>query len=347
MSSFPYHLKNFAAAPASPLWLGGAATRNTGTTKFGVASLDLSFPSATGVGYSVPFETTGDFALEGWFKLKSLGGATTQGVVGMNNLALTVYSSAPVIRLQYGASYSDWSYGSLFSGYPWVYGAIAREGTTLRTWFGTSGAAAIAHSVTCSDTIGIANARNYIGFNNGYGGDYSASAYFDNWRLTKQSRGYNGNSITIPTAAHPQDSNGDSAWSDVLMLFDGTEIDAPSSKILTGIPGKLITHTINWPISKVTPSVLLNGERYYVGGRGRISGTVKNKGTPNYAVHRRVYLIAQPNMVTVAAQWSDPLTGAYSFDWVNPALRYMVIAEDYQHNFRAVLGDNLQPTLMP
>ena len=48
----------------------------------------------------------------------------------------------------------------------------------------------------------------------------------------------------------------------------------------------------------------------------------------------------------IAAVISDivnsDLTGEYSFDKINPEPRYVVVAYDYKHNFRAVIADNLR-----
>lgn len=82
------------------------------------------------------------------------------------------------------------------------------------------------------------------------------------------------------------------------------------------------------------------------GGRGKVEGTVKIKGTPNYAVRRRVYLLRDRDQAVVDAQWSDPATGAYSFVGFDPAERYTVISYDHTHAFRAVIADNLTPEAM-
>lgn len=82
------------------------------------------------------------------------------------------------------------------------------------------------------------------------------------------------------------------------------------------------------------------------GGKGRVSGTVKVKGTPNYPVARRVRLYRDKEGVLVREQWSDPVTGAYSFDYVDETATYTVISYDYQHNFRAVVADNIAPEII-
>ncbi len=83
------------------------------------------------------------------------------------------------------------------------------------------------------------------------------------------------------------------------------------------------------------------------GGKGRISGTTKIKGTPNFAVRRRVRLMRERDGMMIRETWSDPVTGAYSFDNIDENYQYTVISFDHDHNHRAVIADNLTPELMP
>lgn len=84
----------------------------------------------------------------------------------------------------------------------------------------------------------------------------------------------------------------------------------------------------------------------YWGGRGRVYGTVKIKGTPDYAVARRVRLFRDRDAVCVGEVWSHPTTGAYEFTHVDETQRYTVISYDYLASFRAVVADNLTPEIM-
>lgn len=84
------------------------------------------------------------------------------------------------------------------------------------------------------------------------------------------------------------------------------------------------------------------------GGKGRISGTTKLKGTPtNTPLSRKVRLYNDRDGVLIREMWSDNTTGAYSFDNIDLNQRYSVITYDYQHAFRAVVADNLTPDPMP
>lgn len=80
------------------------------------------------------------------------------------------------------------------------------------------------------------------------------------------------------------------------------------------------------------------------GGRGRIVGTVKNKGEPADApVYRRVRLIRDRDGIVVAETWSNPTTGAYVFEDIDPAKTYTVLSYDHTGQFRAVAADGLTP----
>lgn len=80
------------------------------------------------------------------------------------------------------------------------------------------------------------------------------------------------------------------------------------------------------------------------GGRGRIVGTVKNKGEPSDTpVYRRVRLFKDRDGQCVAETWSDPVMGAYAFENINPAHKYTALSYDHTGQFRAVVADNLTP----
>jgi hypothetical protein len=83
-------------------------------------------------------------------------------------------------------------------------------------------------------------------------------------------------------------------------------------------------------------------------GPGRITGTVKERDVAgDIPVHRLVRLLRDRDGVTVRSTWSDPVTGAYSFDGVPMDYRYTAISYDFLKNFRAVIADNLTPEAMP
>jgi len=88
----------------------------------------------------------------------------------------------------------------------------------------------------------------------------------------------------------------------------------------------------------------LTGTRsHYYAGDHQITGTVKEKGVPDdRPVSRRVLLFDERTYAVVRETWSDAVTGVYRFDRISEVPRYVVIAYDHKHNFRAVIADNLR-----
>jgi len=100
---------------------------------------------------------------------------------------------------------------------------------------------------------------------------------------------------------------------------------------------------LNGPKAVNAAPVLRVGNRFYA-GPGRVAGTVKN--TPATPVHRKVHLLREPTLELVRSQWSDPVTGAYSFDGVDTTCTYTVLSFDHTQAFRAVVADRVVPEVM-
>jgi hypothetical protein len=83
---------------------------------------------------------------------------------------------------------------------------------------------------------------------------------------------------------------------------------------------------------------------YVFGGNGRIVGTVKEKGTPDVPVQRRVQLYDETSKVMTREVWSDAQTGVYVFDNIDPHLRYSIISYDYTGMYRAVIANGQRAT---
>lgn len=82
-------------------------------------------------------------------------------------------------------------------------------------------------------------------------------------------------------------------------------------------------------------------------GRGRVTGTIKDTGTPNTPVHRKVRLIRERDNLLMREVWSHPVTGAYSFDYVDELQKFTVLSYDHTGAFRAVVADGQIPELIP
>lgn len=81
-------------------------------------------------------------------------------------------------------------------------------------------------------------------------------------------------------------------------------------------------------------------------GRGRVAGTVKEKGTPDAPVYRKVRLIREKDGLLIREVWSDPVTGAYSFDFIDELQKFTVLSYDHTGAFRAVVADGQIPELI-
>lgn len=76
-------------------------------------------------------------------------------------------------------------------------------------------------------------------------------------------------------------------------------------------------------------------------GVGRVSGTVKEKGTPNAPVYRKVRLIREVDGLLMRELWSHPDTGGYSFDYIDELQVWTVLSYDHTGAFRAVVASGL------
>ncbi|MCK9993729.1 MAG: hypothetical protein Dbin4_02249 [Alphaproteobacteria bacterium] len=91
------------------------------------------------------------------------------------------------------------------------------------------------------------------------------------------------------------------------------------------------------------------------GGSGYLEGTTKVAGTPDVPVRRRVHLVVQmspradlafPGRISRGV-WSDPVTGAWRFDYINTSAKFAAIAYDHTGVNDAVAKTNLVPTPLP
>ena len=114
--------------------------------------------------------------------------------------------------------------------------------------------------------------------------------------------------------------------------------------IVYGVP-KVISAPVH--LSIVSGSVKDTSSGVLGTGRGRITGTVKEKGTPNAPVYRKVWLIRERDGLLMREIWSDPVTGGYDFKFIDELQKFTVISYDENHAFRAVVADNLVPELLP
>lgn len=80
-------------------------------------------------------------------------------------------------------------------------------------------------------------------------------------------------------------------------------------------------------------------------GTAKITGTVAEKHSPNNTpVARKVVLLHERTLQTVQTTWSDPVTGAYSFNNIKRGELYTVVSFDHTGTYRAVIADKQSPT---
>lgn len=105
-----------------------------------------------------------------------------------------------------------------------------------------------------------------------------------------------------------------------------TDSNLPQLTITTPVPPRFVGTTIP-------------RRDYQFGGNGRIAGTVKEKGAPDQPLQRRVQLYDETSKVMTREVWSDPNTGAYVFENIDPKLTYTIISYDYTGMYRAVIAN--------
>ena len=159
-------------------------------------------------------------------------------------------------------------------------------------------------------------------------------------------------------------SSDGATWSDALRLMPvsgpysisyATSIEfafyALADVVAIGIPGAKPFADSATPAQSMPTTYLPDGVAPYrdfeFGGSGRIAGTVKEDGSPDVPVKRRVRLHREIDGMLIREVWSEPVTGAYSFDHIDATKRYTVITYDYEHDYRAVIADNITPEPMP
>lgn len=177
------------------------------------------------------------------------------------------------------------------------------------------------------------------------GYEYYYDGYIREVRITKGVARYTAN-YTPSNDPFPAGSS-DPNWSNVTFLARGSVFETPLGFYLNPQTGRYSQFLPPALAARGILPVRLVYKRDY-GGRGRIYGTVKVKGTPNYAVARPVRLFRDRDAVCLQEVWSDPITGAYEFIGYDMNEKYSVISyDDPSNSFRAVIADNLVPELIP
>lgn len=99
------------------------------------------------------------------------------------------------------------------------------------------------------------------------------------------------------------------------------------------------------PRGALLPIARSTGDLTDLGGTGYISGIVQIDANPDYPVSRRVTLLHERDGRVVRQMWSDPVTGAYRFEGLNPSYTYIVIGHDHTRVYNAEILAGIKPLL--
>ncbi|MDP1980468.1 LamG domain-containing protein [Undibacterium sp.] len=300
-----------AGAKGISISVNGGAKLSTEQSKFGGSSLKVN-GSPDYLTFPDVILGSGDWTIECWVYLRSAPVSYAALMVSNGEAGLYLYDTTLIFYPNNTGNTGTLSLNT------WHHVAAVRSADKLYLYInGVAGANA--------PTVSGAFKMNTIGSARGVQGSQS---YIDDVRFTAGVARYTGN-FTPPGAA---DTTRSDIYSRTANLARRVYAATTQSAALKPLP---VGTTRN------RESDLL------FGGRGRISGVTKVKGTPDAAVSTRVRLIREKDGLLVRETWSDPVTGAFTFANIAHGIKYTVLTYDHNHNERAVVADNLTPELMP
>lgn len=334
-------------------WLSTYQNLDSTHTLFGTPSLSFDGASrywskgTNDAGHQIQ---TGDFSIDGWARFEGLGAGYGTGIIvgkaGNLNQSYYVAVTGSTLNFQYSTSGSSGglvvlNLGTLTPGV-FFHFEVTRVGNTLYGFVN----GVLVNSATLSGSFYNSTDPVCLGRINVPGFEYYWLGQIREVRITK-GVGRHTATFAVPTAPPPADST-DPYYANTTALVRGDALVKHSSAAVSRPVGRVAGNALIYPATwKLKSSVGLVSDVYH-GGRGRVRGTVAIVGTPSSTpAKRRVWLIRERDAQIVGERWSDPVTGAFSFDYVDPTQTYTVISFDYQHNFRAVVGDNLVPEFLP
>lgn len=156
--------------------------------------------------------------------------------------------------------------------------------------------------------------------------DASFQGYMADLRYMPKSGRNCGNPAGDMTCAAPA-----APFPEVLDLYPRKGRSAVQAIAVAGTPVQAVAYAGWWMAQDVE-----------CGGAGRIDGTTKNVGSPDYPVSRRVRLHRKRDGVPVRETWSDA-AGVYHFAHVRRDIEYVVTSHDHTGLYNAVISDSVIP----
>jgi hypothetical protein len=310
-------------------------------SKFGGASLLLG--GANWAALEKLIDLPGDFTFEGYFYLASLSAnraIISFRVPGQSGGWEVFISNANRLTI-YDGSANLITGGTSISANTWYHWAWTRSGSTMQLWLNgvSQGSATNATSIAtviCQIGTWSTGSEFWLG-------------HQDSFRVTIGVARYT-SGFTPPSTEFPTNSTDDPNWNSVVALI---KFDASSTVEHLTVERNLTANLIKVQSTGAFPGVTFKKldiptkvKDVYDGGRGRIHGTVKENDTPDIPVRREVRLIREHDARCIRSTWSDAETGEYEFEHIDETLKYTVVTYDYEHDYRAVVADNLTPELM-
>ncbi|MBK9442594.1 MAG: LamG domain-containing protein [Comamonadaceae bacterium] len=302
----------------------GNARISTSQNKFGGASIYLD-----GSGDYLQTPQSSDFAFPGDFTIEFWAWKSANGAAGYDTAMTTDTSSGSAINGWFvelsgtrgfvfaHASATVIEYATNPNNSAWTHWAISRTGNTLKAfrqgveiYTGTNTTSFLANGV-----FGVGGSSTSP--------SYPYNGYIDDLKITKGVGRY--------TAAFDPE----------LLGSGSVSLPTEPPNFVTNPAGQADSlSTVTLPDFATTLHGAANTlNRGDLSGWGRITGTVKV--TPATPVARRVRLHRDVDGLLVDTVWSDPTTGAYQFDDINPDFAYTVLSYDHTEAFRAVVADRV------
>ncbi|MFG0603486.1 LamG domain-containing protein [Delftia sp. WSY_4] len=324
--------RNLAFGSVPPILYGSAAIRSTAQARFGAASWfagnGTSRVQSEGVSYG-----GGDLTLQAWSYFTGSIATNWSHLLQLgsdinNRINIGVYNGQYVLYATSNAGTLNPGTGRTVQLNTWTHLALVRAGTTYTMFvngevvFTGSSSAGPAAFGNGSIALGTQQFNGYsvdgwVGWMDDVCVSFRAE-YTGPFTVPSVPRSAHASTILLNRVAGRASSSG------VVVASPGGAMP-PTGKTLLGLVGKSRTNYL-----------------FDRAANGRIRGTVERDASPaDVPMRRRVTLLRDIDLMVVQQQWSDAVTGAYDFQYIETDHAYTVIAHDYEHNYRAVIADNL------